>query len=653
MALADYNLRYNLPFKDVDGNQWLVEISDRDESGSVERLKGTGNPVNIYYEAEEEFTKGIIGSSCQIRVYGTPNMDGTSDLTQFFTNDEERFLVEVFYYENSVKSLYWRGFLHQDEYVENITSDPYEVELVALDRLGTIKTTLDTIGYNTDSEPLLKDLVTDFIDETKLEFTLEESTGLITQNGAVSSYLQDQFITAETFVEDENEFVKMKSITEVVSDMALSMFCRVWQQKGKLMFQSVKPPFASIPNFELPDDVEQIGDNLYARHLAAQRVTNISIATRGRNLFFNPSFERDALLDTTPTGWTKPSANNSASIEVSDEAVDNGSEKSLKTINNRVSDSDFDNASLSQKKGVYTLIESASRDISFGVFDQLQGVLKIRFYINNTDTTEPYEIRFSMERSNNNSAMYYDFESQFWSSSFNYAFFDAESNGEWQEIEIPFLMRGINFYNTTSNISGDQPIIFRIHTMNYIDDGSLTNVQVFYDNMSLKVYNANGDSRTAFLPDTRYYNLSTDDDTTKKTGSIDIELMQGITTAEFRIDSLLTDKFYLMNQKVLGQHVNNSTGDPENVAFQDSISPTYAPLPVTLMNLRRELDEESKKIFSTTLATKRVSSGWKPIFFGDRWFIDYTQYTTSMLAFTRFDFSIKENRYNIDAIKLP
>ncbi|MBL4880954.1 MAG: hypothetical protein JKX82_06485, partial [Oleispira sp.] len=100
MALSSYHLRYELPFKDVDGNQWRARIFDRDEAGSVERLNGTGNPVSIYYEADEEFKKGIIGSSCSINVYGVPNLEGGSDLSQFFTSDEERFYVKIEYTSN-------------------------------------------------------------------------------------------------------------------------------------------------------------------------------------------------------------------------------------------------------------------------------------------------------------------------------------------------------------------------------------------------------------------------------------------------------------------------------------------------------------------------------------------------------------------------
>lgn len=652
MALIDYNLRYELPFKDIDGNQWRVHIYDRDNAGSVERLKGTGDPVSIYYEGDEEFTKGIIGSSCAIRLYGTPNMDGTSDLSQFFTSDEERFYVKVEYTSDGVNYLtYWTGFLHQDEYIENITSDPYMVELIALDRLGTIKTKGHMLGWQADTALSLGIIVDTFSNETKLELTSEFSTGMLTENGQNLGFLRDQFVWGETFLDGDDEWVQMISISEVVSNLALSLNCRVWQEAGKLKFKSIKPQLAETPKWSLPQTITQIDDNLYARHLPARRVTNISIQTKGKNQFQNASFEEDALLSPTVTHWFKPAANTAASIEVSDEAVDSGSNQSLKTINNRISDSTFEGASLSTKLNAYTLLETESKNISFGVLDELQGILKIKFFVNNTNPSN-YELRFSMERNNNLEDKYYDFSAGNWTSSFKYSFFNAESTGEWQEIEIPFVMFGDNFYNTGANTSGDEPITFRMHTMNYDDSGSLSNVQVFFDNMQLKVYNADGDARTAFLPETRFYNLSTDDDTSVKTGSIDIDLNMGITTAETRIDALLSNKFYLMDTKVLGQFVNLNTENPEDVGFNDTVSPSYIPLSVLLMELRRELDESSKRVYSTTLATKK-GAGWEPIMFGDRWFINYTGHSSGTLGFTRFDIDVKGNRYRIDAIKLP
>jgi hypothetical protein len=280
MALADYELRYELPFKDVDGNQWRVRIYDRDEAGTVERLWGTGNPVSIYYEGDEGLSTGIIGSSCTIRLYARPDTAGTSDLSQFFVSDEERFYVKVEYApDGSTYSTYWTGFLHQDEYTEYITSDPYEVELVALDRLGTIKESMDKLGYTSDDEPTLISLVQSLVDETKLELTIVESTGFSLESGGVGSFLSNQTVSAETFLL-EGSFVEMDTVSDIVSSLALSVNCRVWQQGGNLYFSRMALGWldnASL-DFTVPyGNVLSVNDNLSARHRSSKRFTNISI----------------------------------------------------------------------------------------------------------------------------------------------------------------------------------------------------------------------------------------------------------------------------------------------------------------------------------------------------------------------------------------
>ena len=652
MALADYNLRYELPFKDVDGNQWRVRIYDRDEAGSVERLWGTGNPVSIYYEGDEDLSSGIIGSSCTIRVYGRPDTAGTSDLSQFFVSDEEKFYVKVEYApDGSTYSTYWTGFLFQDEYTEYITSDPYEVELVALDRLGTIKNSMSELGFSSDDEPTLISLVQAFVAETKLELTITEETGISTENGNVTSFLSDQKVSAETFLL-EDSFVEMVSIGDVISSLALSLNCRVWQQEGKLYFSSMFNRWLEAVDFSVPNDILSVDDNLSARHRASKRFTNISIKIGSKNILSNASFEVDSVGDITPTSWSKPAANTSATISVSDDAIAEGSYKSLKTINNRISDSTFDAASTADKNGVYCLFETTSENIALtgGVIpDELQGIIDFSFFIDNTLAISPYELRFSMSRENSvGTELFYNWGNRSWNTDFSYSFFDAESSGEWDNLNIKFSINA--FFFGTSNT----PIKLRFHTMNYYDTG-LSDVNVYYDNFSIRLYNTIATISTSLSPEDAYLNLSTDQNTDVKTDSTNLDLLFGITNVDTGLENVLANGLQRLDGKVLGQYINLSTGIPEDVFFKDNAVDTFIPLPTELMRLRTLLDSTSKKVYSGTFATKRVDdNSWTPIFFGDKFTIAYTGYSDAKRnTFTRFGIELKENRYSIDAINLP
>lgn len=617
MALADYVLKYELPFKDVDGNQWKVEIYDRDGIGvDVERLNGTGNPVSIYYEGDENLSKGIIGSSCTINLYGTPNMYGTSDLTQFFTDDEEKFYVKVSNYVGAGWSVYWVGFLHQDEYIENIACDPYEVSLVALDRLGTIETTLDSLGYFLDDDIVLKDLLQKFIDETALEFEIEEEVGLISLNGNVTSYLTDQQISLETYIDGEDtEFVKMIPIRTAISNMAVSLNCRVFQSGGRLNFQTVVPPTAKTKDFTIPTTIQPVNNDLLARHSPAARITNISYPLRSRNLINDPSFEKGVVTGQPLGSWNKPAANISDSIMVRNDIVAEGSNQSLRIIASRISDSDFENATYLEKINKYACLQATTDDIITpvsGFARTIQGTFGFRVFVDNSYTGHTYEVRFSLSRADGaGNTLFYDFVTGEWKSKlpifgtqlFYWGFFNIEADGNFFEAEVPFIMNSTNFTDINGDIENSDGIEVRIHTHNYED--TLSGVHFYYDNFYLRTYNASGDAKSAFLPESKFYNISTDENTETQTGALDLKPISGMTIVEIvKIGTDIDNEFDAMNNKTTAQYVNIHTDYSELVGFYDDPSPAgYSALPTKLLEMRRSYDEASKKIYSSTLKT--------------------------------------------------
>lgn len=658
MALADYHLRYELPFKDVDGNQWLVQILDRDEAGSIERLIGTGDPVEIYYEDDENHEKGIIGSSCSIKIYGQPNINGTSDLSQFFTNDEERFLVKVFWYNTNPdvdrNVLYWTGFLYQDEYIENITSDPYQVDLVAMDRLGSIRLTASDIGYHTDTEVSLMDVLEKFAEVTGLELTIDEETGLTTENGVGAGFLQNQKLSAQTFFLRDREYIEMKRLYDIVNDVLLSLFCRMHQEEGKLVVRSNAYRASEGATFQIPTSAINMNDNLMARHIAPNKVTTHSYGISSRNMFFNGSFERNDSGDTSIIGWSKPAANTLASIEASDEASSVGSVIALKTINNDVSDSSFDNASLNDKLTTLTLLTTTSRDIRQAyTTHQLAARLRFDLLINNTNTDTDYEIRISLERVDENDVTrYYNFGGGIWETDFRYGKFVYQSTGEWENVDLDVKLQT----NFSALQDMKDPVTLRIHTMDY-NESVVSNVEVFYDNFEFQVYNSSLGVYEGLTKDTNYYNISTVNDTENNTKETQIEMGLGIMGAQPIFGGAVgLDKTFMLEQGIKGQYWNNSTGKSEKVAFENTIlapQPSdFFELPDLVISLRRAFDRLSRKVYAGTL--KKPSSGtWSPFRFSDRFNINYNTYPDLELkAFSRFSYNLKANRLDFDAMTL-
>jgi hypothetical protein len=163
-----YGVKYRLEFSDLLGNGKKVEILQDGYTGDVLPMIGTGDPVQIEWEGDDDFYNPIIGSSC------TLNLLVTDDVTydDFFKGDEEEYRVQVYYDRSKGDALQdrveafdtdagvyeapeyidkifgnnatrdwqtlWEGFLYLDTYSEVLSTTPYEISITALDGLGLL-----------------------------------------------------------------------------------------------------------------------------------------------------------------------------------------------------------------------------------------------------------------------------------------------------------------------------------------------------------------------------------------------------------------------------------------------------------------------------------------------------------------------------------
>ena len=194
-----YGVKYRLIFSDLLGNGKKVEILQDGYTGDVLPMIGTGNPVEIEWEGDDDFYNPIIGSSCTI------NLLVTDDVTydDFFRGNEEEYRVKIYYdrglmesfqdrveayqtnagyfespycisdtllQNNTISSDFtkrvlndggtidnetcigksitdsktydwqtlWEGFLYLDTYSEALASTPYAISITALDGLGLL-----------------------------------------------------------------------------------------------------------------------------------------------------------------------------------------------------------------------------------------------------------------------------------------------------------------------------------------------------------------------------------------------------------------------------------------------------------------------------------------------------------------------------------
>lgn len=211
-----YGVKYRLIFSDLLGNGKKVEILQDGYSGEVLPMIGTGDPVQIEWESDDDFYQPIIGSSC------TLNLLVTDDVTydDFFKGSEEEYRVQVYYDRHLIDSFQdrveaiatnagriesfecieneltqentlisdlrnrvrndggviesldcitneltdsktynwqtlWEGFLYLDTYSEALASTPYEISITALDGLGLLDVN-DSRALNAFVNPLFQ-----------------------------------------------------------------------------------------------------------------------------------------------------------------------------------------------------------------------------------------------------------------------------------------------------------------------------------------------------------------------------------------------------------------------------------------------------------------------------------------------------------------
>ena len=181
-----YGVKYRLEFSDLLGNGKKVEILQDGYTGDVLPMIGTGDPVQIEWEGDDDFYQPIIGSSCRL------NLLVTDDVTydDFFKGNEEEYRVVVYYDRSLGDALQdrveafdtvagvceapecidkifsnnatrdwqtlWEGFLYLDTYTEVLSTTPYEISITALDGLGLLDVD-DSRALNNSVNPLAID----------------------------------------------------------------------------------------------------------------------------------------------------------------------------------------------------------------------------------------------------------------------------------------------------------------------------------------------------------------------------------------------------------------------------------------------------------------------------------------------------------------
>ena len=155
-----YGEKFSLSFTDVRGNNRKLSILKKNYTGSVLPLVGTGDPVVIKWDSNDDVFTPIIGSTCELNLYVT----SSTNYDDWYDADEREYKVQIstgdvsgspqwdteeteFQSKNITWDdplgtgfeFYWEGFLVVDQSKQLIMTEPSPIQIVASDQLGLLE----------------------------------------------------------------------------------------------------------------------------------------------------------------------------------------------------------------------------------------------------------------------------------------------------------------------------------------------------------------------------------------------------------------------------------------------------------------------------------------------------------------------------------
>ena len=244
-----YGVKYRLDFSDTEGNKRRLEILKKDYVGDVLPIIGTGDPVSIKWEQDNDFYDPIIASNCEINLIQTD----TVAYDEFYDFDEREYLIKLYYaislqknwedtdeqYQdyNELWNLtepdnfyfpYWQGYLIQDTYQQKISATPFNVSFKAVDGIGLLKGVDFPLTPN--NEVTFWNVLHSVLFETGLDYFIYVKTDLKEETAIeTTNVFEDINVNTSTYT-DENTF--KFNCREVLYSILVGFNCRIFQSKN-------------------------------------------------------------------------------------------------------------------------------------------------------------------------------------------------------------------------------------------------------------------------------------------------------------------------------------------------------------------------------------------------------------------------------------
>lgn len=137
----DYRVRYIVPFRDVDGNDWEVRIAQPNYDGSIVTLLGCEFPVEWKGRGDDSQDEVLLGSTGTLRLVcrNATERDTVFVKGGLLPSAINDCRVQVFRFMNNNWEIYWQGFIQPQTFSQDWDSTPYEVELPIISTVAALE----------------------------------------------------------------------------------------------------------------------------------------------------------------------------------------------------------------------------------------------------------------------------------------------------------------------------------------------------------------------------------------------------------------------------------------------------------------------------------------------------------------------------------
>lgn len=659
MALSTYGVKYRLDYSSNDLDiKWRLDILKDGYASSIINLTGQSSPITIEWLGDDDSVHGVIGSVANINLF----QEEGQDLSEFYTANLQEFLVQIYYQRGDEYELYWKGFIIQDEYIEEVMTEPFTVNLKAADGLGLISDYKTSEVLDLNEQPTPFEFIKACIDLIGLEFDFydccefsEESVGNYTTS---SAFTQVRF-NSESFLQNQTNVNSWIDLNQSLDSVMKAFNCRLIQSNGALYAQNPSTSASTHTEykamfydysadawssqdvdkrvFDVPYDLQPMQSDLIRRQSPAYKFYTRTYKIAPRNLFYNANFE---------LGTQGITANSNFSITSSQS--ENGDRAAEFAAEPAVSDATFNAASEATKTSTsgYTILEFSTNVTSYQTIEwnntstTLEMFISFYVYVNEVPaaSTDTWDIRYSLEFD----GVFYGFDGSPASASFTNGTrtIEAVDFRKWVKIEFPVL-----FITTLS--ASYSPVVLRIHS-----PGQSGSVDLLFDNFVMHVQPAEFIQSEYNINATKLITNSRQLDGTNTTGRLEDELFVGASsfgsysaagtnptvTLEQGVSGVVYGQFY---------KASTITTRPELVKFDwrsdPRISPDSRALDLWNMIQNAELYQDPNRRYEGTFRNVKaplklydvaddVSSNWTESTTGSGTSFDFNNFTWTFSA---------------------